>query len=451
MLQQVEYEPNKFLAWIVRLPNLSHVIRRQQLVMTPKARLLVYLLYLVWIFYAVFVIAAVIAGSYISALVVFGIAPFMLILWLYIVVLFAWLYVEEPRRRKLLKESSRLFKNHPGIKIAIAGSYGKTSIKELLAATLGSEHIVAYTPGNKNVSISHARWIKKLTGAEKVLLIEYGEGAPGDIAKFAKNTHPDMVVLTGIAPNHLDHYKTYEAVKKDLISIEKYVEKKNIFVNGDDETLVEIISGQNYSHREVLGWVIEKISVDYEGTKFVMKKGNKQMHIHTQWLGWHQVGPVAFAAALADTFEVPIKSIEKSIKALPPYEHRMQPRYQYGAWIIDDTYNGNLQGIRAGLHLMEKLKAKRKIYVTPGLVDQGEETHRVHIAIGEAIAEAHPDKVILMQNSVTNIIREGLKSGGYKGKVDVQSNPLEFYSNLEHFVVNGDLVVMQNDWTDNYQ
>ena len=129
----------------------------------------------------------------------------------------------------------------------------------------------------------------------------------------------------------------------------------------------------------------------------------------------------------------------------------MQPRVQHGAWVIDDTYNGSLEGIRAGLKLLIDLPAKRKIYVTPGLVDQGIETQRVHLEIGELIAQANPDKVVLMQNSATNYITQGLENGKYKGNLQIENDPLNFYLNLEHIVATGDLIMLQNDWTDNYR
>jgi UDP-N-acetylmuramoyl-tripeptide--D-alanyl-D-alanine ligase len=128
----------------------------------------------------------------------------------------------------------------------------------------------------------------------------------------------------------------------------------------------------------------------------------------------------------------------------------MQPYQLSGAWIIDDTYNGNLEGIGAGTRLLKDLDAKRKLYVTPGLVDQGEQTESVHNKVGQLIAESQPDVVVLMRNSVTEYIKAGLKEGKFSGELRIEDNPLEFYTNLSHFIASGDLVVMQNDWTDNY-
>jgi UDP-N-acetylmuramyl pentapeptide synthase len=118
--------------------------------------------------------------------------------------------------------------------------------------------------------------------------------------------------------------------------------------------------------------------------------------------------------------------------------------------VIDDTYNGNLEGLKAGLALLKELPARKKWYVTPGLVDQGAETKRVHTELGAAIAVSQPDIVVLMQNSVTAIIEQAMKSNGYSGELRIEQHPLDFYLNIEHMIANGDVILMQNDWTDNY-
>lgn len=159
---------------------------------------------------------------------------------------------------------------------------------------------------------------------------------------------------------------------------------------------------------------------------------------------------MALVAVLGIEFGLTDKHVQAGIVKTKPFEHRMQPYQLAGAWVIDDTYNGNLEGIRAGTELLKELGANRKIYVTPGLVDQGEETERVHVAMGKLIAAAKPDLVVLMKNSTTKYIEKGLEQGKFKGELRVESNPLDFYNNLNHFVANGDLVVLQNDWTDNY-
>ena len=181
-----------------------------------------------------------------------------------------------------------------------------------------------------------------------------------------------------------------------------------------------------------------------------MKKGGKTLKIKSQLLGKHQVGPLAVVAAIADRLGLDAQQIEAGVSKIEPFEHRMQPRKTAGAWILDDTYNGNIDGMKAGLELLKELPAKRKIYITPGLVDQGAESAEIHQELGKAIAKANPDIVVLMKHSVTPDIEKGLGAGGYKGKLIIEEDPLDFYNNLDRFIAAGDLVLMQNDWPDNY-
>jgi UDP-N-acetylmuramoyl-tripeptide--D-alanyl-D-alanine ligase len=145
------------------------------------------------------------------------------------------------------------------------------------------------------------------------------------------------------------------------------------------------------------------------------------------------------------------EQIRAGVARTVAFEHRMQARHLGGAWILDDTYNGNIEGMRAGLELLKTLPGNRKIYVTPGLVDQGTETEAVHQELGRLIANAKPDRVVLMQNSATKYIQTGLDAGNYDGEVSIETNPLEYYTNLEHFLANGDAVMLQNDWPDSYR
>lgn len=451
MFQQVEYNPHKFARWVLRYPDLRTVMHRQKLVWTLKAKALASIISFFGLFY-ILQILVYIVNAPLVALLTLLLSPYLLILLAYILVLAAWLYIEEPRRSGVIRNATKLFANHPGIKVAVAGSYGKTTMKELLLTVLSEGKNVVATPGNKNVPISHAAWVKRLTGDEEILIVEYGEGAPGDIKKLAKLSQPQYGIITGLAPNHLDEYKNLAAVSKDLLSLSDYVEKDYLFINADSQafTASDLAMGANYSASQVLGWNISDIAVDYSGTSFLMKKAKKSIRVKSGLLGRHQVGPLALCAALADELGLTIQQIEAGLAKTQAFEHRMQARKQNGAWIIDDTYNGSLEGIRAGLQLLTDLKAKRKIYVTPGLVDQGIETERVHLEIGELIGKANPDRVVLMQNSTTEYMVKGLEASGYKGELQIQADPLNYYLNLEQVIAAGDLVVLQNDWTDNY-
>jgi UDP-N-acetylmuramoyl-tripeptide--D-alanyl-D-alanine ligase len=459
MLQSCEYQIWPYLKWYWQTTNFSKVTKRRSLLLTKPARMLLLVMYIGQ------TLELLIGGGLIMLYAVhgtegtgaFGLALIVAapLLWAQLIVvplLLGRVFIVKPKAYLLIKQSEQIFREHKGVKIAVAGSYGKTTMKDLLATVLSIGKTIAVTPGNKNVSISHAYFAKRLTGKEDVVIIEYGEGAPGDVARFARITHPTDAVITGLAPAHLDHYRTLQAAGEDIFSVADYVKPHHAYVNAEAKSAADFIEKHDecYDQKGALGWKVNAVTTDITGLHFTLKKDKKTLHLKSGLIGRHQVGPLAFVAAFAERLGMNLKQIEEGIAQTKPFEHRMQPYPLHGAWIIDDTYNGNIEGIRVGTEILKELSATRKIYVTPGLVDQGEETKAVHEKMGEYIATANPDKVVLMQNSVTNHIQQGLVAGGYEGEVIVEDNPLHFYTNLSLFVAAGDVVLMQNDWPDNY-
>lgn len=459
MLQSVEYEPIEYLKWYFRTSDFSKVIKRRDLVFSRPARMLLLALRLgliAFILIAFFMIylgrsQRILGGVYYGLATILIMPVALAVLVVIPLFLGKWLLVG-PKNRKLIKKSEQIFAKHKAVKIAVAGSYGKTTMKEMLATVLSEGKNVAATPANKNVAISHVIFANKLTGKEDILIIEYGEGAPKDVQKFAQTTHPTHGIITGLAPAHLDRYKTIHAAGEDIFELADYLEDKNIFVNSESQSQQEFIklSHNKYDSKKVMGWTITGIKIEPHQTSFVMKKGKDTMNLSSGLLGKHQVGPLALVAALARDLGLTKKQVESGVAKTVPFEHRMEPRNMGGTWIIDDTYNGNIEGIRAGLELLKTVNGKQKIYVTPGLVDQGKMTKSVHIEMGELIAKSNPSKVVLMSNSVTEYIQKGMKDGGYEGETEIVTDPLFFYTNLTHFIATGDIVLMQNDWTDNY-
>lgn len=459
MLQSTEYQVGPYLAWFWRTQNFSNVAKRRNLDRTKSARLL--LLTLEFLIVIQLLVGALLILQGInnsdSAPVMWGIAciiayPIVSAHLITLPLIAARLLIAKPKEKRLVKRSKQIFNQHQAIIIAVAGSYGKTTVKELLLTILSEGKKVAATPANKNVAVSHAKFASKLTGDEEVLVIEYGEGQPGDVAKFAIATSPSIGFITGLAPAHLDKYKTLDAAAKDIMSLANYVEEDKLYINADSPSLKKYIKpGFNkYSSNEVDGWKVSDESILVQGMEFTLTKGKRKLRLATPMIGEHLIGPLAACVAIAAKLGLSDKQIIDGVAKTQPFEHRMQPRMLAGGWIIDDTYNGNLEGIRAGLDLLSHLDARQKTYVTPGLVDQGREAHPVHLEVGRLIAKANPDTVVLMKNSVTKWIKDGLKEGDYKGEVVVEDDPLHFYTNLDQISAAGDVIMMQNDWTDNY-
>lgn len=450
MLQQVEYKPEKFLHWLSRRPNLNYVMYRKKLVLTSKAKGLLAIGYGVLVAYvSLLVLVGLVLHQGLYGLIL--LTPIVVSLALLLVVTLAYRFAVLPAELLQVKKAEKIFAESKAVKIAVLGSYGKTSFKEMLGTVLSEKLKVAVTPGNMNTSIAHARFANSLEGDEDVIIIEYGEGEPGDIKRFAGITHPNMAILTGIAPNHLDEYKTFDALRAEFIHIKNFVPNEKMYVNEEIGDLLDPFSGATVFGPESIGnWKISDIHVEISGLTFKLKGEDVTFNLSSQLIGRHQVAPLAACAMIAHEFKLSKSQITEGIAKTKPFEHRMQPRAINGAWIIDDTYNGNIEGMKAGLALLHELEAKRKTYVTPGLVDQGEETVTVHQKLAAAISGTDVQVLVLIKNSTTPIITAALQTHNFSGEVIIEDKPLQFYTTLEHRVAAGDIVLMQNDWTDNY-
>ena len=460
MLQGTEYQARPYLAWYWRTSDFSTVMRRRKLDRTKPARLLLGAVTAVMGLQIGLGLGLIGLGSLQpdgGGMIVLGLAllvlyPVLCAHMLVVPLVLGRVFITNPAEKRLIVKSAALFASHPGVKIAVAGSYGKTTMKELLRTVLQEGLNVAATPANKNVSSSHAYFARKLSGREDVLIIEYGEGSPGDVARFTAITKPTHAVITGLAPAHLDQYKTLAAAGQDIMSVTTSVEPQKVFVNAESPELASFIRPDflAFSKSGALGWKAKEVQVTLQGISFTLTKGRRSLRLTSGLVGRHQIGFLSLVATLGLQLGLTPEQVQTGLAKTRPFEHRMQPYQLSGAWVIDDTYNGNLEGLRAGTRLLAELTAVRKIYVTPGLVDQGGESEAVHIEAGKLIAAAKPDIVVLMRNSVTAFIEIGLQQAGFSGELRIEADPLDFYTNLTHFVAAGDVVLMQNDWTDNY-
>jgi len=459
MLQSSEYRIKDYFVWLSRTSDFRLVMKRRKLDYTKKASLL---LILIWLIQVVIYLVAVILlfvsirlmiiHYAILAVTILIISPFIIA---YGIVIPLWLgqkIIQEPKQRELVKSANQIFINHTALKIAIAGSFGKTTAKEILQTVLSEGKRVAYTPGNMNTLIGISRFAQTLDGKEDVIIFELGEERAGDVYELCELVRPNIGIITGINEAHLSSFGSLDNTVATIFGLKDYLGDKPLYKN-KESPLVKLKINKNdklaFDRTGTNGWRITNPKTDIYGTTFEVKKSDKVIYAHTGLLGLHNVGIMAVAISIADSIGLSAKQITAGIEKTVPFEHRMQPRNIHGAWVIDDTYNGNSEGVQAGLLLLKELEAKRRVYVTPGLVEQGDKNQEVHENIGRQIAKV-ADVVVLMKNSVTDYICDGLKKEKFDGKLIIIDNPLEFYSNLEHFVAVGDVVLMQNDWTDNY-
>ncbi|MDO8620326.1 MAG: UDP-N-acetylmuramoyl-tripeptide--D-alanyl-D-alanine ligase [bacterium] len=466
MLQASEYHTGDFLRWFARTRDFLHVEERKQLVKTIKARVFLGFGYLFAIFLCVLALWVLIVGTlwwkyplfFLMALFAPYLISYSLVAFLFVLRLVQW-----PIEYVMTASAKKKLRAHRGLKIAIAGSFGKTSMREILKTVLGVGKKVSAPPGSYNTPLGISSFVKTLKGDEEVLLFEMGEYYPGDIKRLCDLVEPDMGVITGVNEAHLEKFKDISRTQKTIFELADYlasvigakagIQQGLLYVNGENE-LAKKYAREDvilYSRSGAGEWKVEKTDTDLSGTSLVIQKGSEKISAHSNLLGLHQVGPLVVAADIASKLGLTSAQIEQGISETKPFAHRLEPKTDaHGVTTLDDSYNGNPDGVRAVIEFLSSLNGSRRFYVTPGLVEMGAKKEEIHKEIGRELARAGIEKVVLLRNSVTPFIEQGLQEGKYGGEVIWFSKALEAFSALPNLTVQGDVVLLQNDWPDQY-
>lgn len=458
MLQASGYNIRDYLAWYHKTKNFARVEQRKQFVRTAKGLLLLVITWAILFFLIGTAISILWIDTsslkYILSFLIVLFSPYFLAYGIIIPLLVIRIIIQWPVEYLIISKAKQKLKTHTAVKIGIAGSFGKTTMREILKVVLSEGKKLAAPPHSYNTLLGISQFVKTLKGDEDVLVFELGEYYPGDVRKLCNLVQPNMGVITGVNEAHLQKFKLLERTVKTIYELADYLGKRPVYVNGENELARENSHSGHivYDRGRVGNWKIENPKTDLTGTSFVLTRNGIKLELKSALLGLHQIGPLAASAEIALNLGLSFDQVRDGISKTIPFDHRLEPKTDNaGVITLDDSYNGNPDGVSAVIAFLASLKDYRRFYVTPGLVEMGLRTEEIHKRIGKQLAKASIEKVILIENSVTSYIEQGLKEEGYKGEVIWFDDALTAFAALPLLTVKGDVVLLQNDWPDQYQ
>ncbi len=378
------------------------------------------------------------------------------------VVLFLAYCINEPFERIIkryyLNKAIEKLDNSSVVKIAITGSFGKTSVKEILKTILSQKFRVLATPNSFNTPLGIARSVKGLDSTHDIFIAEMGARQKGDIKELALLVKPKYGVLTGISNQHLESFGTIENTMDT-----KYELFENLASDGvgifslDNQGAIDLykrFEGEKYlagASGEDSLVTAEDIKIDGRGTTFkLVIKGEKSVKCSTVLLGTHSVRNICLASAVAYKLGMTPKEIASGIERIQSVGHRLElvPNNK-NIIIIDDSYNANEEGIKAAMEVLDSFKG-RKIVLTPGLVELGKIEGVVNYEFGKMLVN-HADKVIVVGKHNGEMIIRGLLEGGMaKENISFAKTLNKANAKLNEMLTEGDVVLFENDLPDNY-
>jgi len=261
------------------------------------------------------------------------------------------------------KEAAKKLASMPNLKIiAVTGSYGKTSMKNFMAQILSKQFKVYATPRSVNTIGGIIRDVNEaLPPDTEVYICEAGARERGDIYTIAQFLHPHLVVVGKVGPQHLEYFKSLENIVRTKLELMQSNRLEQAFVHTS-------VTDEPHEKVTFFGDDISDIEATLEGTRFTLHVKGETVTFETKILGAFQTINLNAAILVADAMGMPRDAIARAVSRLESVEHRLQRIDAGGKIILDDGYNGNIDGMLEGIRLCS-LHEGRKVIVTPGLVE----------------------------------------------------------------------------------
>ena len=249
--------------------------------------------------------------------------------------------------------------------VSITASYGKTSIKNFLYQLLEPDFIVYKTPRSVNTLAGILKDInEELPQNTQVYITEAGAREPGDIDQIVRFLQPHYVVVGKVGPQHIEYFKSLERIIATKLEILRSKRLKRAIVWDElpvkeDERVVKF--GQN----------ITNVKATLDGVEWDLVLDGQTYHFSAPVLGGFNALNITAAVLVAKELGVRMERLQERVRRLQSVEHRLQKIEAGGKLIIDDSFNGNLEGMLGSFDLVRTYPG-RKVIVTPGLVESDE-------------------------------------------------------------------------------
>ena len=287
--------------------------------------------------------------------------------------------------------------------VAITGSVGKTSTREIVSSVLSQQKNILVTEKNMNSYIGMPLMTLKLEEQEMAVL-EAGIDFVGEMDILNKLLVPDVAVVTNIGTSHIGKFGSQDIIFQEKTKIADGLKgKKILLLNGDDEYLrryenssVKILY---YSIKDAKNIVINENTIEYDTLIY-----NKEEHIVVNALGNHNILNSLVAIKIGEIYNISVDKIKRGIFQYQNISRRMEKISFNNITIIDDTYNASPSSMQSGLISIDEIKDKRKIAVLADILELGNYAKEIHLKMGKVFKDLKYDVLIAYGENMKYLI-----------------------------------------------
>ena len=332
--------------------------------------------------------------------------------------------------------------------VAITGSVGKTSTKDIIASVVSTQYKTLKTEGNNNNNIGLPLTILKLKDHE-ALVVEMGMNHFGEISLLTDIAKPTFAVITNIGTSHIGNLGSRENILKAKLEILEGMKIPKIIINNDNDLLhnwynensekLEIHTFGIENNSEVMG---QDIKMKEESSEFTAVTDSKETNIKVPVGGEHFVYNALCAMTVGMVLNISVDKIQYGIESFELTKKRMDiKKLENGAMIINDAYNASFESMKVSLEFLANHTGERKIAVLGDMFELGEYSEELHRKVGKEVVKNNIDMLICAGENAKYIIEEAKKSS--KIETYFMHNNEEIVENLSQKLRKGDVVLVK--------
>ncbi|MDL2243770.1 UDP-N-acetylmuramoyl-tripeptide--D-alanyl-D-alanine ligase [Bacteroidales bacterium OttesenSCG-928-J19] len=291
--------------------------------------------------------------------------------------------------------------------IALTGTNGKTTTKELLAACLTTQYKTLFTEGNLNNHIGVPLTLLRLTPEHELAVIEMGANHPGEIDELCRIADPDYGLITNVGKAHLEGFGSFEGVVKTKTELYNYLRHRGgtIFANLDNLILKDLVQTPNASYygTNSEAFIHGNITGSSPTLSLTWFRGEEQNEITTHLVGGYNLENVLAAICVAAHFGVGSRNINRALTEYIPQNNRSQKKETEKNALIIDAYNANPTSMRAAVENFATLPHSPKLVILGEMKELGSYSHDEHQALVDYLTDCAFDRVMLVGENFTTI------------------------------------------------
>lgn len=334
--------------------------------------------------------------------------------------------------------------------VAVTGSVGKTSTKEMIASVLSQQYRVVKTQGNYNNHIGLPLTIFGLTKEDEIAVLEMGMNHFGEIDYLADIAQPDVAVITNIGVSHIENLGSREGILKSKMEINSHLKKDGkLILNADNDMLRTVVLQvkdhvMTYSMEQTDGdFRAENVTSTGEGVLFDAIIEGKSYPVKVPALGDYHVYNALCALCVGSCFSMNIDAMIQGIAAYQNTGMRMKVQKVKDYTMIVDCYNAAPDSMKAALRVLKTFPNPRRVAILGDMLEMGFYAKTAHYEVGKAVAENAID-VLITIGTLAEEIANGAKASGFLAEhVYCFKNNIDCLRQIDTLLKAGDAVLLK--------